>query len=134
MYTYSAASLLHNRRGTRDRSAQAKRAREARETQRQFEVSARNYQCVRIVGKGAYGVVCEAIDRKARSRKEERVAIKKIKEALFHPLDAKLVLRELKLSRGRQEPTRLAVACRGPTRRSLAPRLARHHTSGWAGI
>eukprot|EP00946_MAST-07B_sp_MAST-7B-sp1_P003332 g3332.t1 len=99
MYTYSAASLLRNRRGTRDRSAQAKRAREARETQRQFEVSARNYQCVRIVGKGAYGVVCEAIDRKARSRKEERVAIKKIKEALFHPLDAKLVLRELKLAR-----------------------------------
>ena len=28
----------------------------------------------------------------------QRVAIKKIKEALFHPLDAKLVLRELKLA------------------------------------
>ena len=41
---------------------------------------------------------CEAIDRKAQKGKE-RVAIKKIKEALYHPLDAKLVLRELKISR-----------------------------------
>ena len=99
MYTYSAASLLRNRRGAPDRSAQAKRAREARETQRQFEVSARKYQCVRVVGKGAYGVVCEAIDKTTRDRGAQRVAIKKIKEALFHPLDAKLVLRELKLAR-----------------------------------
>ena len=99
MYTYSAASLLRNRRGAPDRSVQAKRAREARETQRQFEVSSRKYQCLRIVGKGAYGVVCEAIDRTTHDRSQRRVAIKKIKEALFHPLDAKLVLRELKLAR-----------------------------------
>jgi len=102
MYTYSSASLLRNRRigsSSGDRSAQQKRAREARETQRQFEVSSRQYQCVRIVGKGAYGVVCEAIDKTVKDRSQQRVAIKKIKEALFHPLDAKLVLRELKLSR-----------------------------------
>ena len=102
MYTYSAASLLRNRRvggPSGDRSAQQKRAREARETQRQFEVSSRQFQCVRVVGKGAYGVVCEAIDKTVRDRTQQRVAIKKIKEALFHPLDAKLVLRELKLSR-----------------------------------
>ena len=101
MYRNSAASLLRNRRGNNsgDRSAQQKRAREARETQRQFEVSSRQFSCVRIVGKGAYGVVCEAIDKTVRDRSQQRVAIKKIKEALFHPLDAKLVLRELKLAR-----------------------------------
>ena len=78
MYTYSAASLLRNRRGLQDRSIQAKRAREARETQRQFEVSSRKYKCLRIVGKGAYGVVCEAIDRTTRDRSQQKVAIKKI--------------------------------------------------------
>ena len=102
MYRSGTSSLLRNRRignPSGDRSAQQKRAREARETQRQFEVSSRQFTCVRIVGKGAYGVVCEAIDKTERDRTKQRVAIKKIKEAMFHPLDAKLVLRELKLSR-----------------------------------
>ena len=71
--------------------------REARQTQMLFEVPS-HFRCLRVVGKGAYGMVCEAIDRKAK-KGEERVAIKKIKEALYHPLDAKLVLRELKISR-----------------------------------
>ena len=74
--------------------------REARQTQMMFEVP-KTFRCVRIVGKGAYGMVCEAIDRNSKKRRDgkERVAIKKIKEALYHPLDAKLVLRELKISR-----------------------------------
>jgi mitogen-activated protein kinase 3 len=79
-----------------DAAEQAK-IREARQTQMQFAVP-NSFRCLRIVGKGAYGMVCEAIDKKAAKGKE-RVAIKKIKEALFHPLDAKLVLRELKISR-----------------------------------
>eukprot|EP00949_MAST-11_sp_MAST-11-sp1_P004188 g4188.t1 len=93
----SSASSLSNRR-TASRAKAAKRAREARQTQLLFDVP-RNYRCLRVVGKGAYGIVCEALNKNAKSDAKKRVAIKKIKEALFHPLDAKLVLRELKISR-----------------------------------
>ena len=111
MYSRSHASIGYRRHGSRSSSRsslktqQEKKAalekqqklREARQTQMLFEVPS-HFRCLRVVGKGAYGMVCEAIDRKAK-KGEERVAIKKIKEALYHPLDAKLVLRELKISR-----------------------------------
>eukprot|EP00945_MAST-04E_sp_MAST-4E-sp1_P007225 g7225.t1 len=106
MYARSHASVGYGRRRSSNSSSsketmerQAK-LREARQTQMMFEVP-KTFRCVRIVGKGAYGMVCEAIDRNSKKRRDgkERVAIKKIKEALYHPLDAKLVLRELKISR-----------------------------------
>ena len=108
MYSRSHASIGYRRNGMKSSSSlsseerqarieKAQKLREARQTQMMFEVPS-HFRCLRVVGKGAYGMVCEAIDRKAQKGKE-RVAIKKIKEALYHPLDAKLVLRELKISR-----------------------------------
>lgn len=112
MYSRSHASIGYRRHGSRSSSRsnfhktqeekkvqmeKQQKLREARQTQMLFEVPS-HFRCLRVVGKGAYGMVCEAIDRKSK-KGEDRVAIKKIKEALYHPLDAKLVLRELKISR-----------------------------------
>ncbi|KNC56041.1 CMGC/MAPK protein kinase [Thecamonas trahens ATCC 50062] len=47
------------------------------------------------LGKGAYGTVCAAVDTVTG----EEVAIKRIAEVFGHPIDAKRVLRELKLLR-----------------------------------
>ncbi|ETO24369.1 hypothetical protein RFI_12788, partial [Reticulomyxa filosa] len=51
------------------------------------------YQPVRIIGSGAYAVVCEAID----TRTGRKVAIKKNKGVFDHITDARRILREIKL-------------------------------------
>ena len=79
MYSRSHASIGYRRHGSRSSSRsslktqQEKKAalekqqklREARQTQMLFEVPS-HFRCLRVVGKGAYGMVCEAIDRKAK--------------------------------------------------------------------
>ncbi|CAM9913360.1 unnamed protein product, partial [Phaeothamnion confervicola] len=59
-----------------------------------FEVSAQ-YKMVRPIGHGAYGVVISAVNKEMR----QSVAIKKIGEAFRDPVDAKRILREIKLLR-----------------------------------
>jgi len=51
------------------------------------------YQPVRILGSGAYAVVCEALD----TRTGKKVAIKKNKGVFDHLTDARRILREIKL-------------------------------------
>lgn len=58
----------------------------------QFEVETR-YSLVRPIGHGAYGVVISAQDRDT----DKKVAIKKISRAFGDPVDAKRILREIKL-------------------------------------
>lgn len=58
----------------------------------QFEIHTR-YSLVRPVGHGAYGVVISALDRESG----QKVAIKKISRAFEDPIDAKRILREIKL-------------------------------------
>ncbi|CAA6666940.1 unnamed protein product [Spirodela intermedia] len=57
-----------------------------------FEVS-NKYVPIRPVGRGAYGIVCAAINSETR----EEVAIKKIGNAFDNRIDAKRTLREIKL-------------------------------------
>ncbi len=59
-----------------------------------FEVPAR-YQLVRPIGKGAYGVVCSAVDRHTG----EEVAIKKIAGIVDNATDCRRTLREMRLMR-----------------------------------
>jgi serine/threonine protein kinase len=59
-----------------------------------FEVDAR-YSFIRSIGHGAYGVVVSASD----SRDKEKVAIKKVSKAFEDLVDAKRILREIKLLR-----------------------------------
>merc|ERR1719335_1106836 len=59
-----------------------------------FEVDAK-YKPIKPIGKGAYGVVCSACN----SLTNERVAIKKISNAFENVVDAKRMLREIKLLR-----------------------------------
>lgn len=54
-----------------------------------------NYSPVKQLGRGAYGVVCSAIDK----NKNEKVAIKKCPKAFDDLIDAKRILREVKLLR-----------------------------------
>ena len=65
-----------------------------------FEVPS-HFRCLRVVGKGLTAW-CEAIDRKAQKGKE-RVAIKKIKEALYSP-DAARPARAEDFTLDRQAP------------------------------
>lgn len=58
----------------------------------QFEIPAR-YKLIRPVGHGAYGVVISATD----SVTGKQVAIKKIRNAFDDRIDAKRILREIKL-------------------------------------
>jgi len=58
------------------------------------------YEPKRILGQGAYAVVCEAID----SRTGNTVAIKKNKNVFHDLIDAKRILRELKLLRHFNHP------------------------------
>ena len=51
------------------------------------------YQFVKKVGYGAYGVVCSAMD----TMTNQMVAIKKINKAFLDLVDAKRVLREIKI-------------------------------------
>jgi len=59
-----------------------------------FEVDAK-YKPIKPIGKGAYGVVCSACN----SLTNERLAIKKISNAFENVVDAKRMLREIKLLR-----------------------------------
>ena len=60
----------------------------------EYEVDTR-FTLVKPIGKGAYGVVCSALDTSTN----ERVAIKKISNAFDNYIDAKRTLREIKLLR-----------------------------------
>ncbi|KAL9234491.1 hypothetical protein vseg_009361 [Gypsophila vaccaria] len=58
-----------------------------------FEVSSKYVPPLRPVGRGAYGIVCAAVN----SQTGEEVAIKKISSAFDNRVDAKRTLREIKL-------------------------------------
>lgn len=58
----------------------------------QFEVPT-NFSLIRPIGHGAYGVVISALD----SNTGKKVAIKKIRRAFDDRIDAKRILREIKL-------------------------------------
>ncbi len=58
----------------------------------QFEIPSR-YKLIRPIGHGAYGVVISALD----TRTDTQVAIKKIRRAFDDRIDAKRILREIKL-------------------------------------
>lgn len=60
-----------------------------------FEVTSKYVPPIRPVGRGAYGIVCSAIN----SETGEEVAIKKIGNAFDNRIDAKRTLREIKLLR-----------------------------------
>ncbi|KAK7839271.1 mitogen-activated protein kinase like protein mmk2 [Quercus suber] len=58
-----------------------------------FEVSSKYVPPIRPIGRGAYGIVCAAVN----SETHEEVAIKKIGNAFDNIIDAKRTLREIKL-------------------------------------
>nr|CAB3469544.1 unnamed protein product [Digitaria exilis] len=60
-----------------------------------FEVTAKYKPPILPIGKGAYGIVCSALN----SETAEQVAIKKIANAFDNKIDAKRTLREIKLLR-----------------------------------
>ncbi|XP_042066505.1 mitogen-activated protein kinase homolog MMK1-like [Salvia splendens] len=60
-----------------------------------FEVTSRYKPPIMPIGKGAYGIVCSAVN----SETGEHVAIKKIANAFDNKIDAKRTLREIKLLR-----------------------------------
>lgn len=57
-----------------------------------FNVDAK-YEYIKQVGHGAYGVVCSAYDHVRR----EKIAIKKVGKAFEDLIDAKRIVREIKL-------------------------------------
>lgn len=52
-----------------------------------------HYEFIKQIGHGAYGVVCSAIDKKNK----RKVAIKKVPKAFEDLIDAKRIVREIKL-------------------------------------
>ncbi|CAL5433168.1 unnamed protein product [Camellia sinensis] len=58
-----------------------------------FEVSHKYVPPIRPIGRGAYGIVCAAVN----SETHEEIAIKKIGNAFDNQIDAKRTLREIKL-------------------------------------
>ena len=58
----------------------------------QYDISNR-YTVIRPIGHGAYGFVISALDKETN----QKVAIKKIPRAFEDPVDAKRILREIKL-------------------------------------
>ncbi|MFQ6629021.1 hypothetical protein Gotur_007808 [Gossypium turneri] len=60
-----------------------------------FEVTAKYKPPIMPIGKGAYGIVCSALN----SETNEHVALKKIANAFDNKIDAKRTLREIKLLR-----------------------------------
>ncbi|MED6148540.1 Mitogen-activated protein kinase 11 [Stylosanthes scabra] len=60
-----------------------------------FEVSSKYVPPIRPIGRGAYGIVCAAVNAETR----EEVAIKKVGNAFDNRIDAKRTLREIKLLR-----------------------------------
>jgi len=51
------------------------------------------FEYIKQIGHGAYGVVCSAYDHKAKNK----VAIKKVPKAFEDLIDAKRIVREIKL-------------------------------------
>jgi len=51
------------------------------------------YEYIKQIGHGAYGVVCSAIDHQIKAK----VAIKKVPKAFEDLIDAKRIVREIKL-------------------------------------
>eukprot|EP01059_Diplonema_ambulator_P027531 TRINITY_DN4579_c0_g2_i1.p1 TRINITY_DN4579_c0_g2~~TRINITY_DN4579_c0_g2_i1.p1 ORF type:complete len:390 (+),score=122.24 TRINITY_DN4579_c0_g2_i1:39-1172(+) len=63
-----------------------------------FDVDGR-YSVTRVVGFGAYGTVCGAIDMEAKKKSGQKVAIKKCQNVFRDLGDCKRILREIKLLR-----------------------------------
>jgi len=53
----------------------------------------RKYEYIKMMGGGAYGIVCSALNKESG----QKVAIKKIPNAFDDLIDAKRILREIKL-------------------------------------
>lgn len=70
-----------------------------------FEVSAKYVPPIRPIGRGAYGIVCAAVN----SDTHEEVAIKKIGNAFDNIIDAKRTLREIKLLRHMEHENVIAI-------------------------
>ncbi|KAB1219480.1 hypothetical protein CJ030_MR3G012276 [Morella rubra] len=70
-----------------------------------FEVSRKYVPPIRPVGRGAYGIVCAAVNAETR----EEVAIKKIGNAFDNRIDAKRTLREIKLLRHMDHENVIAI-------------------------
>lgn len=70
-----------------------------------FEVSVKYVPPIRPIGRGAYGIVCSAIN----SETNEEVAIKKIGNAFDNRIDAKRTLREIKLLRHMDHENIIAI-------------------------
>ncbi len=79
-----------------------------------------HYQPLKPIGKGAYGVVCSAVD----SRTGERVAVKRISGAFDNSVDAKRTLREIMLLRQLRHENVIAIKAR--TQRLRASEAAEH--------
>ncbi|KAH7513884.1 mitogen-activated protein kinase homolog MMK2 [Ziziphus jujuba] len=70
-----------------------------------FEVSSKYVPPIRPIGRGAYGIVCAAVN----SETHEEVAIKKIGNAFDNRIDAKRTLREIKLLRHMNHENVIAI-------------------------
>lgn len=70
-----------------------------------FEVSTKYVPPIRPIGRGAYGIVCAAMNSQTR----EEVAIKKIGSAFDNRIDAKRTLREIKLLRHMDHENIIAI-------------------------
>ncbi|XP_078441851.1 MAP kinase 4 [Wolffia australiana] len=70
-----------------------------------FEVSSKYVPPLRPLGRGAYGIVCAAVNSETR----EEVAIKKIGNAFDNRIDAKRTLREIKLVRHMDHDNIIAI-------------------------
>lgn len=70
-----------------------------------FEVSTKYVPPIRPIGRGAYGLVCAAVNADTR----EEVAIKKIGNAFDNRVDAKRTLREIKLLRHMDHENVIAI-------------------------
>ncbi|CAI9755926.1 unnamed protein product [Fraxinus pennsylvanica] len=70
-----------------------------------FEVTSKYKPPILPIGKGAYGVVCSALN----SETNENVAIKKISNAFDNKIDAKRTLREIKLLRHMDHENIIAI-------------------------
>ncbi|KAF6162177.1 hypothetical protein GIB67_008306 [Kingdonia uniflora] len=82
-----------------------------------FEVSNKYVPPIRPVGRGAYGIVCAAVNSETR----EEIAIKKIGNAFDNRIDAKRTLREIKLLRHMDHENVIAIKdiIRPPTRENF---------------
>ncbi|XP_024390775.1 mitogen-activated protein kinase 4b [Physcomitrium patens] len=82
-----------------------------------FEVSRKYVPPIRPIGRGAYGIVCSAVN----SETGEEVAIKKIGNAFDNRIDAKRTLREIKLLRHMDHENIVAIRdiIRPPTRENF---------------